>query len=133
MGAGFSYQVVPGPPTAESTQELQDAKNKPTEWIQRYDAMDSRYADFTEANKELEETTKALKPRRPPTAPAEDLSKERQLLLRGPGIDVLMIQVALFCAVLSLLSFLVFSRDVAQGLTFLLLCTGVAIGFFLRK
>lgn len=141
MGAGFSYQVVPGPPvaeptappTAESLQELRSAKDKPKDWVQRYDAMDSRYADFTEANKELEETTKTLKPRRPPTAPAEDLSRERQLLLQGPGIDILMIQVALFCAVLSLLSFLVFSRDVAQGVTFLLLCTGVAIGFFLRK
>ena len=98
-----------------------------------YDALQSRYAEFTAANQELQETNRTLKPRRPPTAPADDLSKERELILRGPTIDVLMIQVALFFAVLSLLSFLVFSRDVAQGLTFLLLCTGIAIGFFLRK
>lgn len=113
--------------------ELRDAKEKPQEWVQRYNAMDSRYADFTEANKELDETNKALKSRRPRTAPADDLSRERQLILNGPTLDVLMIQVALFFAVLSLLSFLVFSQTVAQGVTFLLLCTGVAIGFFLRK
>jgi hypothetical protein len=63
----------------------------------------------------------------------DDLTRERQLILRGPGIDVLLIQLALFLAVLSLLSFLVLPSDAAQGLTFLLLCTGVAIGFFLRR
>ena len=94
---------------------------------------ESSYAEFSDVSKELEETNKVLNPRRPKVAPAEDLSRERELILRGPTIDILMIQVALFFAVLSLLSFLVFSRDVAQGVSFLLLCTGVAIGFFLRK
>ncbi len=114
-------------------EELKEAKAKTQEWVQRHDALESRYADFTSANDELKDTNQKLKPRRPKVAPADDLSKERQMLLMGPKIDVLMIQVALFFAVMSLLSFLVLSRDVAQGLTFLLLCTGVAIGFFLRK
>jgi hypothetical protein len=127
MGIGFSF---PPPPDRA---ELEAAKTKTKEWVQRYDGVEKRYADFTVANDELKETNRTLKPRRPPVAPADDLSKERQLLLMGPGIDVLMIQVALFFAVMSLLSFLVFSREVAQGMSFLLLCTGVAIGFFLRK
>ncbi len=126
MGAAFSFTPPPPP-------ELVEARNKTQEWVQRYDALESRYADFTEANRELKETNDQLKPRKPKVAPAVDLSLERQLILQGPRIDVLMIQVALFFAVLSLLSFLVFSRDVAQGVSFLLLCTGVAIGFFLRK
>lgn len=130
MGANFSF---PPSSSQEDIRELQESKEKTTEWVQRYDGAEKRYADFAVANDELKETNRILNPRRPPIAPADDLSKERQLILMGPGIDVLMIQVALFFAVLSLLSFLVFSRDVAQGLTFLLLCTGVAIGFFLRK
>jgi hypothetical protein len=97
--------------------------------VKEHEAIQSRYADFTS----LETTNKQLKPLRPPTAPAEDLSRERQLILQGPGINLLMIQVALFFVVLSLLSFLFLSRDIAQGITFLLLSTGVALGFFLRK
>jgi hypothetical protein len=129
MGAAFSF---PPPPSLE-VRELRETKDKPKEFVQRYNALESRYADFTEANKELKDTNDQLRPRRPKVAPAVDLSRERQLVLQGPTIDVLMIQVALFFAVMSLLSFLVFSRTVAQGVTFLLLCTGVAIGFFLRK
>jgi hypothetical protein len=129
MGLAFSFP----PPPPPATIELTAAKEKSKEWVQRYDGLEKRYADFTIANDELKETNRTLKPRRPPVAPADDLSRERQLILMGPGIDVLMIQVALFFAVMSLLSFLVFSREVAQGMTFLLLCTGVAIGFFLRK
>jgi hypothetical protein len=130
MGANLGF---PPSSSQEDIRELRESKEKTAEWVQRYDSAEKRYADFAIANDELKETNRILNPRKPPTAPAEDLSKERQLILMGPGIDVLMIQVALFFAVLSLLSFLVFSRDIAQGLTFLLLCTGVAIGFFLRK
>jgi hypothetical protein len=129
MGLAFSFP----PPPPPATIELNAAKEKSKEWVQRYDGLEKRYADFTIANDELKETNRTLKPRRAPVAPAEDLSLERQLVLQGPRIDVLMIQVALFFAVMALLSFLVFSREVAQGLAFLLLCTGVAIGFFLRK
>lgn len=82
---------------------------------------------------ELKTTIDELKHKRPPTAPAEDLSRERQLILQGPGIDVVVVQLALFLAVLAILSFLVLPRDMAQGIAFLLLCTGVAIGFFLRR
>jgi hypothetical protein len=97
--------------------------------VKDHQAIKSRYADFNTLN-----TTNAqLKPLRPPTAPADDLSRERPLILRGPGINLLMIQVALFFVVLSLLSFLFLSRDAAQGITFLLLSTGVALGFFLRE
>jgi hypothetical protein len=96
-------------------------------------AVRNQHADFTMVAAELQNTLDELETKRPPTAPVDDLTRERQLILQGPGIDVLLIQLALFLAVLSLLSFLVLPSDAAQGLTFLLLCTGVAIGFFLRK
>jgi hypothetical protein len=119
--------------TASTRQSLLDAQSQSSEWVQQHNTLESRYAEFAGTGEALDTTNKALKPKRPPTAPVDDLSRERQLILQGPGIDVLLIQIALFLAVLSMLSFLVLPRDSAQGLSFLLLCTGVAIGFFLRK
>jgi hypothetical protein len=98
--------------------------------MDHYGTIKSEYAAVDDA---LQQTNNRLKPLRSPTAPAEDLSRERELILYGPGVNLLMIQVALFFTVLSLLSFLFLNRDIAQGITFLLLCTGVALGFFLRK
>ena len=100
------------------------------DFVKHHDSIKSEYARVDNA---FQDTSKKLKPLRPPTAPVDDLTRERQLILNGPRIDLLMIQVALFFAVLSLLSFLFLDRDMAQGITFLLLCTGVALGFFLRK
>lgn len=120
--------------TKESARKtLVDMQKQTSDSVKEYETIQSRSADFEASQKALVETNKELKPLRPPTAPAEDLSRERQLILNGPGVDMLMIQIALFFAVLSLLSFLFLSHDMAQGLTFLLLCTGVALGFFLRK
>jgi hypothetical protein len=110
-------------------QRLLDIQKQGADSVKQYESIQSRYADFHA----LEATNKQLKPLRVPTAPAEDLSRERQLILSGPGINLLMIQIALFFVVLSLLSFLFLSRDMAQGITFLLLSTGVGLGFFLRK
>lgn len=118
---------------AKTHQSLLEAKNQSSNLVQKYDTIQSRYADYTAAGEAIAKTNRELKIKRPPTAPADDLSLERELILNGPKIDILMIQIALFFSILSLLSFLVLSRDMAQGMTFLLLCSGVAIGFFLRK
>ena len=104
-----------------------------SEQVQGHETVQSGHAEYTSASDDIAETNRQLQVKRPPTAPADDLSRERELILRGPGIDILMIQIALFVSVLSLLSFLVLSRETAQGMTLLLLCSGVAIGFFLRK
>jgi hypothetical protein len=112
---------------------LADMQQEMNENVSQYESIQSQYAEFDAADTTLKATNDQLKPLRPPTAPADDLALERQLILYGPKMDMLMIQIALFFAVLSLLSFLFLSRDMAQGITFLLLCTGVALGFFLRK
>ena len=101
--------------------------------VEGHETTQSSPSEYTEAANEIANTNRQLKIKRPPTAPADDLSRERELILNGPKIDILMIQIALFLSILSLLSFLVLSRTMAQGMTFLLLCSGVAIGFFLRK
>lgn len=115
------------------TRSLQIDDSQTDELVRKHERIRGDHADFYAVDSALNETIRELKPKRQPTAPADDLSRERQRILQGPGIDILMIQIALFLAVLSVLSFLVLDRDTAQGLTFFLLCTGVAIGFFLRK
>jgi hypothetical protein len=84
-------------------------------------------------SRELRDVTESLKPFRPPTQPSSDIARERQAILRVTQQDLLLVQVVLFLIVLSLLSYLFLSFEMANGLTFLLLCVGVALGFFLRK
>jgi hypothetical protein len=108
---------------------LADMQQERDDNVEEYEAIRSQYAEFDD----LYQTNESLKPFRNPTAPAEDLSRERQLILYGPRESMLMLQIALFFTVLSLLSFLFLSTEMAQGVTFLLLSTGVALGFFLRK
>jgi hypothetical protein len=47
--------------------------------------------------------------------------------------SLLFVQIVLFIVVLALLAYLVLPTAWAHGIVFLLLCVGVAIGFFLRK
>jgi hypothetical protein len=81
----------------------------------------------------LREVTDSLKPFRPPTQPSSDLEQERRSILQVIQHNLLLIQIVLFLMVLSLLSYLMLPYEYANGLTFLLLCVGIALGFFLRK
>jgi hypothetical protein len=74
-----------------------------------------------------------LTPLRPPTAPADDLEKERKAIAFDVRRSVLFIQVALGLVILALVAYLVLPASSANGVAFLLLCVGVAVGFFLRK
>lgn len=119
--------------TASAHTSLLEAQEKSKDSAQAYSALQQQYAEVTNATAAIRDTTAALRPPRAPTAPAIDLSRERNLLLYGYGVDILFLQIALGLAVLSLLSFIVLSREGALGVTILLLATGIAIGFFLRK
>ena len=82
---------------------------------------------------DIRSTWMQLKPLRPPTAPAEDLEKERKAIAFDVRRSVLFIQVALGLIVLALVAYLVLPASWANGVAFLLLCVGVAVGFFLRE
>jgi hypothetical protein len=85
------------------------------------------------AAEDIRSTWMQLKPLRPPTAPAEDLEKERRAIAFDVRRSVLFIQVALGLIVLALVAYLVLPAAWANGVAFLLLCVGVAVGFFLRE
>ena len=81
----------------------------------------------------LQETVDALKPLRPPTAPASDLAIERKEILESSAPNFLLIQVELAIVILCLLVYLFVPVEHAAGLVVLLLSVGVAVGIFLWK
>jgi len=78
-------------------------------------------------------TNQSLKPLRAKTAPSDDLERERRAISLDARQSLVLVQLALFLMVLSLLSYLILPRGWANGISFLLLCVGVASGFFLRR
>ena len=78
------------------------------------------------------EVVQSLKPFRPPTAPASDLEIERKAI-RKTQPSFVYVQLALFLLLAVMVSYLVLPSTAANGVSFLLLCVGIAAGFFLRK
>ena len=104
--------------------------------VKEYSRIQSDYATYSgtqEVQKAIRETDKSLKPLRAKTAPAEDLERERRAISKEVRQNMFFVQLAMFIVVLSLLSYLVLPRDWAHAITFLLLCVGIATGFFLRR
>lgn len=80
----------------------------------------------------LEDVNQSLKPFRPPTAPASDKAIERKAILSG-NQSLVFIQLVLFILLAVLVAYLLLPTNYANGIAFVLLCVGVAYGFFLRK
>jgi hypothetical protein len=90
-------------------------------------------ARYVEHYDNLQDTVAALKPLRPPTAPATDLARERKAILESSAPNFLLIQVELAVVILCLLAYLVLPMEVAPGVALLGLSVGAAVGIFLWK
>jgi hypothetical protein len=100
-----------------------------------YSKIQSDYATYSPESQiatEYKEATDDLKPLRPPTAPAQDIQKIRREIL-DPQPSVLFLQIALFLVFLGMLMYVFLPAEYAHMITFLLLCVGISIGFFLKK
>lgn len=102
-----------------------------------YSKIQSEYATYSprgEISSQYKEAADAVKPLRPPTAPAADIQKIRSDILNPPQVPgVLFIQICLFIIFLCVLAYLVMPANYAHGVVFLLLCVALSIGIFLRK
>jgi hypothetical protein len=101
-----------------------------------YSNFQSSYAAYNSAQlgvKALQEITDALKPMRAKTAPGAAIELERRSLLETHGYSLFLVQLALAILVASFISYLTLPTDYSHAITFLLLCTGISVGFFLRK
>ena len=96
----------------------------------------SEHAAYTSAQQgvqALKSVTDALKPMRPKTAPGAAIELERKSLLDTHGYSLFLVQLSLALLTASFMSYLTLPIDYAHAITFLLLCTGISFGFFLRK
>lgn len=118
------------------SEELKQARDQSQQWLAQSGRIESEAASWREisnAGKDIQETTKSLRGMRAPTAPTTELDSERRAISIDLKRSLTFIQVVLFLVVLSLLAYLVLPTSYAHGVTFLLLCVGVATGFFLRN
>lgn len=105
------------------------------EHVQEYSKIQSQYTSFkesTSAARELREVKDSLKPFRPPTAPSSDLEKERKAITDDARRNLYFLQTALFLVVVVMLTYVILPMNYANPIAFLLLCVGVALGFFLK-
>lgn len=115
-----------------ATDEIEKVRNQN---IQEYSRIQTEVANYNEsvsAVKELRNVKDSLKPFRPPTAPSSDLEKERKTITDVARRNLYFLQIALFLVVLVLLSYVTLPLDYANAISFLLLCVGIALGFFLK-
>ena len=121
------FQAPPPPPPVQLPPDATGVKE--------YGKIQSEYASYSnqEIAKAIRETDQALKPLRAKTAPAEDLELERRKISMDAKQSLVLVQLALFVVFLSLLSYIVLPITWAHGISFLLLCVGIASGFFLRR
>ena len=98
-----------------------------------YSKIKSEYAGFSviaDAGKKIKTVSDSLKVPRPPVQP-NPIQVERSKILNPPSMIV--IQVALFTILLSLIVFMVVPPAYATNLVFLTLCVGVSIGIYLSS
>jgi len=104
--------------------------------VLNYNNFESSHAAYTSAQQgvqALKTITDTLRPMRSKTAPGAAIELERKSLLETHGYSLFLVQLSLALLIASFVSYLTLPRDYAHAITFLLLCTGISFGFFLRK
>lgn len=115
---------------------LDAARMEKAAWGTQFASLEGDYSaneHLKEAATAVQRTTDALRVARPPTAPANDLEKERREISFELRQNMLLVQISLFLVVVSMLCYLLLPLGWAQGITFLLLCVGIATAFFLKR
>jgi hypothetical protein len=126
-------QILTNAPTDEKLATYKDLRR---ETVQKHSTLQSQYASYfaaKEAGDAIAAVTETIKPMRPPTAPAEDINKERSAILRGSSPNFLLFQIALVILLMCLLVYVFVPVEYAHGIVFLLLSVGIAVGIFLTK
>lgn len=112
---------------------LENARVQGENWNSQYGKIQSESASYGEDIEKLNSVTESLKPRRPPTAPQDDLEKERRAVSAALQKNYLLLQISAFIAFVVLFVYVVLPVEYAHPTAFLLLVSGIVIGIFLRK
>lgn len=115
-----------------ATTEIEKVRNQNVQEYSRIQTEAANYNESVSAVRELRDVKDSLKPFRPPTAPSSDLEQERKAITDVARRNLYFLQIALFLVVLVLLSYITLPLEYANAISFLLLCVGIALGFFLK-
>lgn len=116
--------------------QINQLNAKRGEQASEYTRIQGEYAGYTSAagtTKIIKEVSDSLRPFRPPTAPADDIERERKAIAATTKTNLLVIQIALFVVVLVLLTYVIVPGNAAHMIAFLLIVVGIASAFFLKK
>ena len=103
--------------------------------VAEYNRIQSEYANYSSAAAvatAIKQVSDSLKPMRAPVAGSQ-INIERKRILESSQPNMLVVQIALAIAVLSLLVYIVIPAEYAHMIVFLLLSVGIAVGIFLKK
>jgi hypothetical protein len=119
----------------QTTKSLNEFNTQKGNYAQEYGKIQGDFAVFRtskDASTKIKDVTDSLRSFRPPTAPTSDIEAERKKILTLSNKNLFFIQIALFLLLLSMVTYLILPADYAHGIVFLLLCTAISFGFFLR-
>lgn len=119
----------------QTTKSLNEFNTQKGNYAQEYGKIQGDYAVFKtskDASTKMKDVTDSLRTFRPPTAPASDIEAERKKILGLSNKNLFFIQISLFLLLLSMVTYLILPAEYAHGIVFLLLCTAISFGFFLR-
>jgi hypothetical protein len=115
------------------TNELQTLQDQSTIQGARFSSIQTEYTGYKaleDVKKRMEDVNKSIKPLR---SAESEIEKERKAILSLTEPNLLLVQVVLALLIASLISYLVLPINAAHGLSFLLLCVGIAVGIFLKE
>jgi len=120
----------------DARKAMDDVKSENSGYVTKYNRIQSEYASVNAAidsENEIKKVSDSLKTLRSKTQPVSDMERERRAILDTSSRNILLVQIALFILVLSLLSYLIIPANYAHMVVFLLLCVGIATGIFLGR
>lgn len=120
----------------DARKAMEDVKSENSGYVTKYNRIQSEYASVNAAidsENEIKKVSDSLKTLRSKTQPVSDMERERRAILDTSSRNILLVQIALFILVLSLLSYLIIPANYAHMVVFLLLCVGIATGIFLGR
>jgi hypothetical protein len=113
--------------------ELQLLKDQRDIQGARVKELKNQYADFQSTQDFTKSVQGIVDSTKRPRGLETEIEKERKAIALLTEQNLLLVQVVLGLLVASLLAYIFLPLNAAHGLTFLLLCVGIAVGIFLKK
>ena len=116
--------------------QMEQVKEQNVKRATEYGRIQGEYAGYSTSAgvlKTMKEVSQSLVPFRPPTAPGDDIESERRAIQLISKQNLLVAQIALFVAMLVLITYIIIPGEMSHMIAFVIIIVGIASGFFLRN